>query len=573
VTGSVFADLAIWMVGLGLMTGVVFPFFVLLLGVTARQALSGRFFAATLAAGLLVGGVNFVLARAVVGRRLRLLSARMRRVAATIRAAAATGDWSGCDAGQSRVPTDSRDQLGDSARAFNQLIDAVDRLQAVEAELEISRSQARTDELTGLGNRRHFYLAAEEHLQTAHATGAPLALALIDLDRFKEINDTFGHHAGDLLLRELGQRLRSALPEAHVLARLGGDEFVALLDAGERGTAVQRAAERFLAALDEPFALDEVFVHLHASVGIALSSPDAPDRATLLRYADIAMYRAKATGGGVQRYAPEHDENTRDRVVLAGELRTALDRDELVLHYQPKADLATGRVTSVEALLRWRHPTRGLLDPAAFLPLAEQHGLMRRLTVRVLELALHQAAAWKAAGRPLGVSANLGAANLLDARFPDEIAALLARTGLPAGLLQLEITEDTIMVDPVLVLDVVARLGELGFTFSLDDFGTGYSSLAYLKRLPIRELKIDRSFVTDMNENHDDAVIVRSIIDLARNLGLHVVAEGVETDATWDRLADYGCHTAQGFLLSPPVPARELDSWLDTRQDALSNAA
>jgi diguanylate cyclase (GGDEF)-like protein len=424
-------------------------------------------------------------------------------------------------------------------------------------ELSASRELARTDELTGMGNRRHFY----EAVAAALAGGEPAAVLLIDIDRFKEINDTLGHHVGDQLLCQVAPRLERVLAEATVRARLGGDEFVALLPAPADAVA---AAEALIAGLDEPFELDGLLTHVRASVGIALHPDHGGDAAELLRHADVAMYRAKAAGGGVEVYA-DRDENRLDRVVLLGELHAALDGEQLVLHYQPKADLATGDVAAVEALIRWQHPTRGLLPPAAFLPLAEQHGLMHRLTLRVLEQSAAQSVAWERDGRPLRIAVNLAPANLLDLRFPDAVAEVLRRSGARAELLQLEITEDTIMVDPVRVLDVVARLGELGLAFALDDFGSGYSSLAYLKRLPVQELKIDRSFVIDMDDSPDDDVIVRSTIDLARNLGLRVVAEGVETGRTWDRLVQFGCHAAQGFFLAPALPPAELDAWLDAR--------
>jgi diguanylate cyclase (GGDEF)-like protein len=392
--------------------------------------------------------------------------------------------------------------------------------------------------------------------------GDAVGLLLIDVDHFKEINDALGHHVGDELLRQVAGRLRGALPEALVLARLGGDEFVALVPAAGGARDALAAAERFLDALDRPFALAGLVVHVRASIGVALAPEHGPDRSTLLRHADVALYRAKAAGGGADLYATERDDRSLERVVLAGQLRAALDEDQLVLHYQPKADLVTGAVGSVEALVRWEHPSRGLLGPADFLPLAEEQGLMRGVTLRVLELAAAQAVAWQRTDRPLRVAVNLAAANLLDVRFPDEVAELLRRTGAGPELLQLEITEDTIMVDPERVLNVVARLGEQGLAFSLDDFGTGYSSLAYLKRLPVQELKIDRSFVMDMDNSRDDAVIVRSTVDLARNLGLRVVAEGVETPETWERLVDFGCDIAQGYYLSPPLPPEELDAWL-----------
>ena len=560
-----FADLAIRMVGLGLLTGIAFPPFVLLLGVDPDHALTPRFFAATVAAGLMVGGVNFLLCRVVVGERARLLGAQMQLVGEAVRHAAGTGDWTSWDGARARVPADSDDELGDSARAFNQLVDAIDRLHAVEAELEVSRSQARTDELTGLGNRRHFYLATQAQLEVAPPGREPFALLLIDLDRFKEINDALGHHVGDELLRQLARRLEDALPEAVVLARLGGDEFVALLPPGTGVPQAVRAAERFAATLEAPFELDGLLAHVAASVGVAVHPEHGDDRSTLLRHADVAMYAAKSRGGGVAVYASGDDAESLDRVVLAGDLSGALARDELVLHYQPKAELPEGTVSATEALVRWQHPTRGILDPAAFLGLAEQHGLMRRLTLRVLELAIAQALAWRGAGRDLPVAVNLHAADLIDVRFPRDVAELLERSGAAPELLQLEISEDTIMVDPDRVLAVVARLRELGLQLSLDDFGTGYSSLAYLKRLPIQELKIDRSFVMEMEHSRDDAVIVRSTVELARSLGLRVVAEGVETRRAWERLVEFGCHAAQGFLLSPPLPAAELDAWLDAR--------
>ena len=564
-TRSVFADLAIRMIGLGLLTGVAFPFFVLLLGVDARQALSAPFFAATVAAGLMVGAVNYWLCRAVVGARARLLSARMRLVGDTIRFATATGDWSDFDPERCRLTADSDDELGESARAFNQVVDAIERLHAVEAELELSRSQARTDELTGLGNRRHFYLAAEAQLHAPRAASGPLALILLDLDRFKEINDTLGHHVGDELLRQLARRLQGALPDASVLARLGGDEFVALLPAATGAPAAMCAAATFLSVLDQPFALDGLLVPVGASVGIAISPDHGMDRSTLLRHADVAMYRAKAAGGGIEVYANGSDAHGLDRVVLAGELHAALERDELVLHFQPKGDLATGEIRGVEALVRWQHPSLGMLAPDRFIALAEQHGLMRRLTLHVLELAADQQHGWRRAGIELPIAVNISPTNLLDVRFPDDVAELLERRRMPPGTLQFEITENTVMRDPARALDTLARLSELGIAFALDDFGTGYSSLAQLKRLPVGEIKVDRSFVADMTSSPDDATIVRSTVELGRNLGLHVVAEGVETADQWRELAAIGCHTAQGYYLSRPLPGHELTAWLIDR--------
>jgi EAL domain-containing protein (putative c-di-GMP-specific phosphodiesterase class I) len=281
-----------------------------------------------------------------------------------------------------------------------------------------------------------------------------------------------------------------------------------------------------------------------------------------MRRADIAMYHAKSHGGGIEIYTPEQDVHTRDQVVLAGELVGALETDEIVLYYQPKAGILTGEVRSVEALVRWQHPTRGLLQPADFLPIAAQHGLMRRLTLRVFAIALDQMAQWRQEGLNLRVSVNLDPASLMDTRFPDDIAALIERAHVPADQVDLEITEDTIVSDPDRILSVITRLAAQGFSFSLDDYGTGYSSLSYLRILPVREIKIDRSFVSAMVHNPDDEVIVQSTIGMARHLGFHVVAEGVEDAATWDLLAEHGCDTVQGYFLSKPLPADDLTAWL-----------
>ena len=428
--------------------------------------------------------------------------------------------------------------------------------------LESSREEARTDELTGLGNRRDFYRRADERLVAAAKQGDAVALLSLDLTRFKEFNDTLGHHAGDQLLREVGRRLAACLPGGAV-ARLGGDEFVALSPPGVDERQARDIALEIQAALGTPLELEGMVTYAHGSIGIALFPDHATTRGDLLRHADVAMYRAKQQGTGIEIYAPHGDHNSRDRLELAGDLHGALAAgNQLVLYYQPKADLATGDVTGVEALVRWQHPTRGLLHPDSFLPIAQQHGLMHTFTRAVLDHALRQQRAWQRAGLELQVAVNLDAANLLDLRFPDEVGALLDRYETPPGALQLEITENTVMVDPVRILDILAGLGELGINLALDDFGTGYSSLAYLKRLPVQELKIDKSFVQDMLIAHEDATIVRSIVDLGRNLGLRVVAEGAETPDHWTALAGLGCHTAQGYYLTRPLPAPQLATWL-----------
>jgi diguanylate cyclase len=428
--------------------------------------------------------------------------------------------------------------------------------------LERNSILALTDDLTGLANRRAFYAHAEDRIAAAVEAGRSMVLLLIDLDRFKELNDTLGHAAGDDLLRQLAERLTRAMPTSALLSRLGGDEFVVLMPAGSGADDARAAARRLRDALEEPFELDGLRTSVRASVGAAIAPVHGAERATLLRHADIAMYSAKSRRTDLEIYEPDEDEHSRERIELGGRLPDAIEHDELVLHFQPKVELASARVTGVEALVRWRHPERGLLGPREFLPLAEQHGLMHRLTLHVLGLALRQQAAWRREGIELQTAVNISAANLLNPRFPGDVADLVARHRAPAGSLVFELTEDTVMADPQGALDALAQLGELGIGLALDDFGTGYSSLAQLKRLPVQELKIDRSFVLDMVADSDDAVIVRSTVELARNLGLRVVAEGVETPAAYEQLAGYGCHAVQGYHVSGPLPAPQLAAWL-----------
>jgi diguanylate cyclase (GGDEF)-like protein len=428
-----------------------------------------------------------------------------------------------------------------------------------------SRRLAETDDLTNLPNRRHFFRRLDDRLRSAAGTESTVTLLLIDLDRFKELNDTLGHHVGDRLLREIGSRLHSGLDRVETVARLGGDEFAILLDDGTSARAAGRIATCIRAVLAAPIALDDMTLHIDASIGIATYPEHAESGVALLQRADVAMYEAKASRTGHRIYAAERDRNSRARLALVGELRSGIERGELLLHFQPKAGLASGEIVGVEGLARWQHPTRGLLAPAEFLPIAEQTGLMRMLTLRVLDLALEQCKAWRAAGLELTVGVNLSAENLLDLELENDIARLLARWEADPLWLQLEITEDVLMADPARAREVLTRLRRLGITVALDDFGTGYSSLAYIKQLELDELKIDRSFVTNLIHDSADAAIVSSTIALARSLQLLVVAEGVEDAATWSRLAELGCHYAQGYHLSRPLPADELVAWLRYR--------
>ncbi len=421
---------------------------------------------------------------------------------------------------------------------------------------------ATTDDLTGLPNRRALY--AEGHSRLQDPRRATHALLMLDLDKFKEVNDSLGHHAGDLLLIQVGARLLEHLRDGDVLARLGGDEFAALLrDAGpDEATDV---AAKLRTALAEPFTLDGFTLHSSASIGIALFPNDGPDLSTLLRKADIAMYRAKSSGNGQHLYRGLDDADMATRLQSVEDLRTALTSDQLVVHYQPKINLDTGEVHGVEALVRWDHPTKGLLYPDAFLHLIEESRLMPSLTRIVLAQALDQVARWRSEGRHLGVSVNLSASSLSDTDLPKQIAAMLTSRGVPPSALQLEITEDFLMADRDRAHTILTQLRRTGIQISIDDYGTGYSSLSYLRDLPIDELKLDRSFIFPMADDARAAALVAATVTMAHNLGLRMVAEGVETTVALTELTRLGCDEAQGYLMSRPVPAAELDHWLDHR--------
>jgi diguanylate cyclase (GGDEF)-like protein len=426
------------------------------------------------------------------------------------------------------------------------------------AALAVSRKLSLTDDLTGLGNRRSF--SAE--VDAAIAAERPFALLMIDLDQFKELNDTLGHHVGDELLRGVGPRLREATSPGDVVARLGGDEFGVLLR-GSDAEAAAAAARRLRGALGRPFALAGISLHVGASVGIAAFPEHARDASELLRHADVAMYEAKRGRTGHAVYASQDDHHSLERLELAGEMRRALAADELALYYQPAADLASGTLVGVEALVRWRHPERGVLAPGAFLPAIEHTALMRELSRRVLAMAICQAGAWFRLDRPWRVSVNLSATDLLDRSLVDDVAALLRRYGTPARRITLEVTESILMTDPIRAMEVLGELRGLGVSVALDDFGTGWSSLTHLQRMPVDEIKIDRSFVAAMATDASSAAIVSSTVDLAHALGLRVVAEGIEDEATWTRLRAVGCDAAQGYHLSRPLPPGELEASVD----------
>jgi diguanylate cyclase (GGDEF)-like protein len=432
--------------------------------------------------------------------------------------------------------------------------------------------QALHDSLTGLPNRLLFHDRVEQALREARRDGTCFAILLIDLDRFKEINDTLGHQSGDRVLEEVAQRLRFALRESDTVARLGGDEFALLARSAGEPQAATAVAERLHDALSRPFTIEGLLLEVEASIGVTLHPADGDDAETLIRRADVAMYVSKELHTPTELYSLERDRNSPGRLQLGGELRRALQTGELVVHYQLQANAAGGEPVGAEALVRWEHPERGLLPPSDFVPLAEQTGLIRPLTLYVLDRALRQSRAWHDAGLELRVSVNIGARDLLDTRLPEEVHELLDRWDVPPDRLELEITENTILTDPVRARAVLTRLAELGVRLAIDDFGSGNSSLGYLKRLPVDVLKIDKAFVVNMATDPDDAVIVRSTIELGHNLGLEVVAEGVESEDAWRRLAELECDTVQGFFLGQPGPGTSVQGEAETRADTRATA-
>ena len=436
----------------------------------------------------------------------------------------------------------------------------------------INEYQALHDHLTGLPNRVLLRDRTSQAILAGERERGLVAVMLMDLDRFKEVNDTLGHHSGDVLLQQVGPRLRSVLRESDTIARLGGDEFAILLpNVVDRASALS-VADKIKRALALPFEIQGLRLSIEASIGIAFFPDHATEVETLIQRADVAMYVAKRTGGGYAIYASEHDSHSPTRLALVGQMKQALETDEIELYYQPKAELLTGAIKGAEALVRWHHAERGLMSPDEFMPITENTGLIEPFTRYVIEAAVKQARAWQDAGYDLSIAVNVSARSLLDHRLPSDLVELLNRHSVNPAMIRLEITESAVMEDPVGALAVLDRLHEAGVALALDDFGTGYSSLSYLKRLPVDEIKIDRSFVVNMDTDEDDAVIVRSTIDLARNLGLAVVAEGVETEAHWKLLADLGCDLAQGYYLSPAIAAGEFVQWLRTRERNLNRA-
>jgi diguanylate cyclase (GGDEF)-like protein/PAS domain S-box-containing protein len=667
-TARVFWDLAIYMVGLGLAVGLVFPPFATALGVPGIYAERMSFRAACLVAGFLVGAMSYAICRWAVGGRLAILSAHLRRVAEAVAQASRTGDWSASSSARIRV--DSDDQLGKTAQAFNSLLDALEVGQhfrslirnasdvitiidaagrityqtpsvgwvlgyppgtLVDTELaslihpddvedfgdqiaqtsagmpapaaigcrmrhrngswrwtetvvnnllhdptvsgvvlstrdvsdrreleEQLRTQAFFDALTELPNRSLFL----EHLRAAEQSlevhGTPLALLYLDMDNFKAVNDNVGHEGGDRLLQVVSARISDCLRPADVLARLEGDEFAVLLSGPVSEREAPRTAERILAALAQPVLIDDSFIQPAASVGLATSTACASSGIDLLRAGDVALSIAKTAGKGrYETFRPHHHAAQVDRELLQADLDHALDDEQLVMHYQPIVDLDTGRTNGYEALLRWQHPHRGLVSPGEFIPLAEASGLIVPIGRWVLRDATQQAATWQHPSDPAGVhvSVNVSVRQFRHPELLHDVADALDRSGLPAHLLTLEITESLFASDISDVTSKLERLKDLGVRLALDDFGTGYSSLSYLRHFPFDILKIDKSFVEGIDVNRQNQAVAGAIVTLGQTLELDLVAEGIETAGELRSLEMLGVHLGQGFHLGRPGPA------------------
>ena len=493
-------------------------------------------------AGLLISVVGSVLTARRITRPMTALAESARRMGA--------GEY------DLPIAVDGDQEIGNLARAFNHMREGI-----AEREGQIRRL-AYWDKLTGLPNRDLFLDRMREAIGSARAAGGSCSVLMMDLDRFKHVNDVLGHAFGDALLQEVARRLEGALVRrTDAVARFGGDEFAVLLpdqDAPQARAIVERVRQ----ALEHPMQVQRQTIDMSAGIGLATFPEHADNAELLLARAEIAMYAAKQRRAGALVYDPSFDQKSQDTLSMLSELRQAVEKDELVLYFQPKLSFSDGAMMGVETLVRWVHPQRGFVPPGDFIPFAEQTGFIADITQWVMQKSIEQAAAWQREGRNLSIAVNLSTRDLMDQELPRRFGEMLALHCVKASSFCLEITESAIMDDPQRALATLDRLHAMEFKLSIDDFGTGYSSLAYLKRLPVHELKIDRSFVSGMETDRDDATIVRSTIDLGHNMGLRVVAEGVENEAVWHLLAAAGCDIGQGYFMSKPIPPAQLADWL-----------
>ncbi len=429
-------------------------------------------------------------------------------------------------------------------------------------QIVLLRHQAMHDSLTDLPNRSLLYDRLDKSIDTARTQSSLVALLLMDLDRFKEVNDTFGHHFGDVLLKQVALRVKNQLRLVDMVARLGGDEFAILVNDPVDSQFVAATARRILNSLQQPFVVEGQVLEVGASIGIAMYPTHGTDGRTLMRLADVAMYAAKQAQAGYKFHSDEYESRSPEELGLVVELRRAIEHNEFELYYQPKLHLKSGLMTRAEVLIRWNHPKRGLLAPAAFIPIAERTGIIRELTDWVFDHALEQCRAWHDEGAPVHLAINISAKSLLEQSLPTKVHTWLEKWRVDPRFLKIEITESSIMADPAHALAIMSMLQSMGVRLSVDDFGTGYSSLSHLRQLPVDEIKIDKSFVMGMTTSEADAAIVRTVVDLAHNLGKQVCAEGVEDEATWLRLCDLGCDLAQGYWISRPMKGADLMKWL-----------
>ena len=487
-----------------------------------------------------------------------------------------------------QIPIQGNDELAQTAAAFNDMSyklhfmdterkHAESEIKQLNTELE-ARVTLRThqlatlnkelehlalhDALTKLPNRTLFHDRAEQVILLSQREKKSFALLSLDLDRFKPINDTLGHHAGDLVLQEVSVRLAHCLRESDTVARMGGDEFAILLPNITAKEDVMVVVNKIIRAVIKPIVIDDRTLAVGTSIGIAMFPEDGDNLLALMGCSDAAMYVTKRTQNVYTFYNAEIKKESGTQLALQLDLRDAINNDQLILHYQPKIDFGSHRVIGVEALVRWQHPERGLIYPDAFITVAERNGFMKPFTLKVLEMALRQCELWYQANINLSMAVNISAINLQDPMFPDSVAEILKKFSIPSSYIELEITETAIMTDPLRAIENIKTLSAMGLQVSIDDFGTGYSSMAYLQKLLVAKIKIDKSFVMDMGKNKNDDIIVRSTIDLGHNLGLTVVAEGVETQESWDRLKEMGCDSAQGYFMSRPIPAKEFIQWM-----------
>src|SRR3954447_24877820 len=550
-TSRVFWDMAIYMVGLGLVVGVIFPPFAVLLGVPGTIAGRGIFRSACLLAGFMVGAMNYALCRGVVGGRMEVLGKHLRSTTSMITSATQTGDWS--EAVFERITVDSDDQIGEAGRAFNSLLGAVEGRKELENRL---RFQAFHDTLTGLPNRALFIERLAEAETLRQQGGTSSAVLFLDVDNLKSVNENLGHEGGDALIKLLGDRMVGSVRDTDTVARLSGDEFAILITGPGSAHQAERVAHRILECLRAPVQIGEHLIRTGLSIGLATSDTCATSGIGMLRAADLAMYAAKTSGKGrLEVFQPSHHTAQVQRDAVRAELSGALDAGQLELHYQPIVDASSRLIVGFEALLRWRHPERGLVSPLEFIPLAEETGLIVPIGRWVLQEATRQAAAWQDRS-PLGrlrMSVNVSVRQFQHPDLVGDVADAVHRSGLAPSLLTLEITESLFAQDTEETTRKLGLLKDLGVRLALDDFGTGYSSLSYLRRFPIDSLKIDKSFIDGVTTSSEGHAMAAAISQLGQTLHLEVVAEGLENGDQLLALRSLDCPLGQGYHFSRPL--------------------